>query len=227
MEKKTPPPRYLTMLVVISLLVIPLLTVLPSNTRGTAETKTIGENDKTRYTLYGDSNDEFLVTFTVTHGSEADIYIMTSFEYNEHYEKDQGFNVSFFRENTKSVPETKWKQPDDQRYYLVVDNTNRSRNGSEGSGADPTGSITYTIDYKNKTKEDEIEDFFEMFRNASLICTVGCCAVIILIIVVIILLIRKKQPTPMMGPPGAPPYQAPYQPPYQPPYRPPSQPPGY
>jgi len=206
------------------LIAVPLLALIPFPSEAD-ETRTIDKNDHKRYYLYGETDDEFLVEFSVSAGSNADVYIMKSFEYNDRYLEDLEFNASFVKENTKSVPETTWTQPNHTHYYLVVDNTNRTRNGSEGSEAEPTGSITYTIEYKNKTTEEEIEDFFEMIRNASLVCTLGCCAVIILIIVVIILLIRKKQPTPMMGPPGAPPYQAPYQPPYQPPYRPPSQPP--
>ena len=184
-----------------------IITYLPK-AEAYQETSTISKDTHVKYYLIGKSGDEFEIEFTVTQGDYADLYIMTRFEYNEHYMNNKSFNASFLREKTKSVQST-WTQPDDQDYYLVVDNEDNARE----SDAEPSGDITYRIEYNNKTAEEEVEKFF----GFALMVVALCCGIIIVIIIVVIyLLLRKKKEPPMIGPQ----YRQGYQPPYggHPPY---------
>jgi hypothetical protein len=159
---------------------------------------------------------------------------MSSDEYYSNYPNGDFYPV----EAKERVSETtfKFKTPDDQFYYLVIDNEDNSRSND----AIPTGTVTVDYEYDNAIADD-LED---AWNTAMLMCIIGvvvAVVVVIIIIVVIVMLIKGKDKPPQyppqqpyqqqpgyqqyQQPPGYPPQQPPYQPPPQqpPPQGPPPQ----
>ena len=169
----------------ISLLSLPLFAFLPCDIEASRDSETLEKDYYMRYTLFGDKDDEYYISFDVTQGSEADIYIMTQYEYENHYSDGKDFVASFQRENILSVS-AYWTQPDDQQYYLVVDNTDNAHS----SDAIPTGDIAYDIEYKNKSTEEAIDNFIEM---TMLFIGVCCLIIVVVIVLIIYFLFRKKR----------------------------------
>ena len=109
MEYRTRFSRYLMAVVAFMLIAVMFITLVPTGTQAYSDTDTLDEDYYATYPAYGylggSSGDKFSIEFTVTGGNKADIYIMTSTEYNK-YTNLEDFNTSFMRENTSSVPKT-------------------------------------------------------------------------------------------------------------------------
>ena len=201
---------------------VPLTILFIPGVHGYDETKTLEKGEHAKYTLSGDVDDIFIIDFSIQSNAQADVYIMTKEDYDVNY-PNGNFSTSFEEERTYSFFHSEWKRPDDDAYYLVVDNLNNSRSSDENA----TGNITYGLTYYNET---EAEEFFEDLFGFGMMIVVGCCAITIIIIIVVIWLIVRKKKTdtvviqgPAGYPPGAPP-QYPYQ---QPPQYQQQQPPQY
>ncbi|MCK4615063.1 MAG: hypothetical protein KAU14_09690 [Thermoplasmata archaeon] len=162
------------------------------------------------YSIYASKEDKISIKFTVKKGSNADLYIISSGQFKR-YKSNESFTASFSRENTSSVNE-KWDYPDDQRYYIVVDN----RDNVHSSDAEPTGDIVYDLEY-----DENWEELEEFLGYAIAIVAVCCVGIIIVIVVIIWLIVRQKKPSTVVVP------TQPYYPPPQPYYPPPRGPPGY
>jgi hypothetical protein len=166
---------------------------------------------------------EVSVDVTSPSGGLVDVYVI-SYNQIDSY-PDGSFTPALTREGVSSVDFT-FTVPDDQWYYLVIDNTDNSR----ASDTVPVGSVTVNYEYTNPWLED-VED---AIWTGVMLCVLVLVIIVVVIVVVIILVLRggKKQPT--QAPPPYPqqqpsqpypqqPYQQPYQPPpgQQPPYQPP------
>ena len=180
------------------------------------------KDDHDAYALLSSKGDNVEIDFSViTPGAKVDVYIMTYLEYRDNYmEENRTFEAVFSRQNVSVVKEN-WKEPDDQSYYLVIDN----ENNSHPDDAEPVGSVRYNLFY-----DDKWDEKVEEILGYGIALVVGCCAITIIIIIVVIWLIVRKKKTdtvviqgPAGYPPGAPP-QYPYQ---QPPQYQQQQPPQY
>ncbi len=150
---------------------------------------TLDEDDYDDYSLlFNDQGDDVDFTFTVTQGGNVDFYIMSYDEYTDHYLAGEDFNTSYSRENIKNVTDI-WRQPDDQWYYIIIDNDDNNHTND----AQPSGSVTYDLDYKTRF-EEEVENFLEKLGTAAFFC----CAIVIIVIIVVILFFavgKKKSNT--------------------------------
>jgi hypothetical protein len=170
---------------------------------------------------------EVSVDVTSPSGGLVDVYVIS---YNQYSNYPEGsFTPAVTREGVSSVDFT-FTVPDDQRYYLVIDNTDNSR----ASDTIPVGSVTVDYEYTNPW----LEDVEEAIWTGVMFCILGLVIIVVIIVVVIVLLLKSgkktppaqpQQPYPPQQPYQQQPYQQPYQPPpgQQPPYQPPpGQPPG-
>jgi flagellar basal body-associated protein FliL len=168
-------------------------------------------------------------------GATVDVYILSSSQYSNY--PSGSFSPTVAHEDVSTADFT-FKSPDDQSYYLVIDNEDNSR----AADAVPTGDVTVNYEYDDPLSiilsdlEDTAED---AFWTGMMICVIGIVLVIVIIVVIVVLVVKSgksKQPPPQQQyqqPPydqqGAyPPPGQPYQPPPgdQPPAQPPQQPPG-
>lgn len=184
------------------------------------------DDHESEWLLWAGKDDEIEVSVTVTSPSNGrvDVYIISSSQYS--YYPTGSFTSARSSEDRSSHSFT-FTVPDDQTYYLVIDNEDNSRT----TDAVPTGSVTVDYEYDNPLAKD-IE---EAFWTATWFCVAAVVIIVIIIIVIIIVVLHvTKKPKPPQYPPQ-PPYQQPYQqPPYQQypqqpqqPYQPPpQQPPG-
>ncbi len=150
---------------------------------------------------------EVSVDVTSPSGGLVDVYVI-SFDQIDNY-PGGSFSPAVTREGVSSTDFT-FTVPDDQWYYLVIDNTNNSR----ASDTVPVGSVTVDYEFTNPWLE-EIED---AFLTGIMLCILGLVIIVVIIVVVIFLVLRsgKKAPPPAQPPQPYPPQQ-PYQQPYQPP----------
>lgn len=181
-----------------------------------------------------EEDEEIEVTVTVTSPSEGkvDVYILSSSEYHSRY-PSKIFYPAVAWENITTTTFT-FNCPDDQTYYLVIDNDDNAR----ANDAVPTGSVTVDYEYDDPFAAT-LKDIEEGFWAVWWMCIAGiivAVVIVVLIIVFIFYLVVKKEKPPQYPPqyqqypqaqPGYPQYpQQPYQgPPQQPPSHPPSQPP--
>jgi len=206
--------------------------VLISSVTGSADKITksdvvIDEYDYEYVWLFGlGKDDKFEVSVTVNspEGGLVDVYILSSDEFS-HYPYGS-FSPFRAREKINSV-EFSFTVPDDQTYYLVIDNYDNSR----PNDAQPVGDVT--VDYEYTDPLHAIEEAVEAFAWTCIAGIIIGIIVVVLIIVAILYLVFKKEkpsgyPAPYQPPPP-PDYQAYQQYPqqqYQDPYQPPQQPPG-
>ena len=164
------------------------------------------------YLLYSSGSRGVVIQFSIIEGGSADLYIMRSNEYWNRYRQDWEFIPSFSGEGILLI-RVEWTQPDDQDYYLVIDNRD-----TPGTGTSPQGNITYQFSLRyGLHEEDDIDDDFLMVMFG------GCTVIIIVIIFGVWLIFYRKKESgfvpafpgyPPMGPPGFGPPMAP--PVYQP-----------
>jgi hypothetical protein len=176
------------------------------------------ESDIWTLTREGDEVD-VSVDVTSPSGGRVDVYVISQNQFNGYPESS--FTPALAREGITHTDFT-FTVPDNQRYYIVIDNMDNSR----ASDTVPLGNVTVDYEYSNPLLE-EAED---AFMTGVMYCVAGVVIIvaIIVIIVVIILVSGNKSPPPVPPAPYPPmqPYpQQPYQQPYQPP--PPGVPPPY
>jgi hypothetical protein len=167
-------------------------------------------------------------------GATLDVYVLSNDEFTE-YQNGQTFTPKVSHEDVSSAS-FKFKTPDSQTYYLVLDNMDNGRS----TDAVPTGDITVDYEYTNPLLAalDVVE---EGIMTAMMMCILGIVIIVVIIIVVIVVIIKVagkgKQPPPQpqqpypqqpyqQPPPGG--YQQqppPQQPVEQPPVQPDQQPP--
>ena len=186
--------------IVIAVLFITIIFTNLADGTETIRNKNLDQDEHDQYYLWQSKGREVDVNFLVVDGSPADVYIMSRDEYNEHYNHYSGskdFNASFQMENVTTVDAT-WTQPDDQTYYLIIDN----ENNAHSNDAKPEGNIRYDLEYDNSIIDEE---GIEVLAWGCIGCFVG---IVILVIIVIIIMVRKKpQQTVIIQ--GTPTYQAP------------------
>lgn len=204
--------------IIVQLMVVsalPMMIILLPGAEGNSNYDTVFEGDHHRYNIGGDPNDVYSIDFSVQNGTKADVYIMTKNEYDNNY-PDGNFQVSFDIERTDFFDGEKWTRPDNDIYYLIIDNLNNSRSSDENT----TGDIGYYLGYYNETN---IEEFFDGLGDAiekGILAVTACCVLVIVIIIAIVVLLRKdKRDTVYIPAPGG------YGPPPQ--YYPPPRPPQY
>jgi len=73
------------LLLILALLAVPMLALIPHGAEGGRYSATVAKDDHDRYFLYGSANDTYEITFKVTTGSNADIYIMTEYWYDKYW----------------------------------------------------------------------------------------------------------------------------------------------
>jgi len=202
--------------IILIIAVMPLLSLsflLIPQASADNDYRTVKTGESVKYGIGGDPEDTFSIDFSISNGSTADLYIMTKNEYETNYDEGRGFNTTFEQERVDLLNDEKWTRPDDQTYYLVVDNKDNARS----SDAVPEGNIT---DYVNYFNETQVEEFLEDFFDAGSKVLVACCAVIIIVIIAVIWLVtrnNKSDTVVIQQPPRYPPGQPPIPPPPPPP----------
>lgn len=172
-------------LLVLSLIAAMLIGGLMLATAGTTDLNgvTIAENDdRAIMLLFGTQGDDVDVVVSAVDGTSTfDVYIMTSAEYgfSGGLAYPQSFNPVVAHEDVSTI-DFSWTQPDDQTYYIVVDNHNNSR----ADNAIPTGPITVDISYT-----DTFGEALEGVAQTCGIILIVILVVFVLIVVGIILLI--------------------------------------
>lgn len=221
---------------IIMLIVVPASVLLVPEAEALSQYAELEKGTNKRYVLSGDSGDEFSIDFNIHNGTRADVYIMTKAQYDDNY-PDEDFKTSYDSERTDYLEDEYWQKPDNQTYYLVVDNLDNSRLTDENA----TGDISYYINSVNETELEEVLGFIGDIVERGILLLAGCCIVIIVVIVAVVYLLnRDKQDTVLIRSPGRYPPTGPpqYQPAGQPPpyhpgppqppqYQPPGQPPQY
>ena len=136
----------------------------------------------------------------VVDGSKIDVYIMPASEY-EKYKNDKKFNPVVEHQKIYSV-DGKYETPDDQQYYVIVDNWNNANHGD----ANPEGDVVVNMEIEfSALSESEINTMMYL-----------CCGgiTIVIVIIAVTLVLRRKKKT-VVQPPYMPQYQQP--PVYRPP----------
>ena len=175
--------RVLLVYVIALMIAVTVIAVISMNAVGkqTIKSKQLNEDEHETYSLYSSIDDEVDITFSVTEGGQVDIYIMSSDEYSK-YNRDEDFSASYTKEKKSRLDNEKWVQPDDQDYYLVIDN----KNNAHSNDAEPDGSITYDLEYDDHWAEDVGEAI-------ATVC-IACGAIIVVVVIVVIyLIVRKKK----------------------------------
>jgi len=173
---------------------------------------------------YNDSSDTFRISVEEVNGLSIDVYILSSGEF-EKYKNELDFKASYFRENTSSTGKTDWTCPDDQYYYLVVDN----RDNAHDDDAYANESVSVNVSWLNRTEKKEEEDAERFARWFCGFGVVVCCILPIILIIVIVYWFEvrpdRRSPTPYPNQPiGQASIPAPhYQPMRNPPMTPPPQ----
>jgi hypothetical protein len=186
--------------------------------------------------LWGLSKDEKItvdVSVVSPAGAKIDVYILSQTEFNS-YQSGESFTPKVTHEDISSAS-FKFKSPDSQVYYLVIDNMDNARS----TDAVPTGEVTLDYEYTDPLTA-AIEAFEEAGETAFMICIMGIVIIVVVIIVIVVVVIKvagkgkqppaqPQQPYPQQPyqqpPPGGYPQQ-PYDqpPPQQPGDQPPQQP---
>lgn len=188
----------------MALFMVLVISTVAFTAEGKSEYKdvTLSEDDYDSYLLlFSSRGDEVEYSFDVVQGGNADFYIMSFDQYFDYYMDGEDFNASLEKQNTLSAA-GKWKQPDDQTYYIIIDNMDNNHTGD----ATPTGGITYDLVYEEDWEED-VENFIQALG----IMMIGCCALIAIVIIAIVyLIVRKRKADPVIiqqAPPAAYPQQ--------------------
>jgi hypothetical protein len=143
------------------------------------------------------------------------VYIVTSDNYNRPSKSD--IEKAKYADYNETYTEFTYRIPDDQTYFLVIENPNTS---------------IATVDYEYTENYDEDID-----SAASAFCGMAICLIIIIVIIFIFIFIfyyatRNRRMPPPYYPPQQPYYPYPQYPSYPPPQQPPQyyyppRPPGY
>lgn len=175
--------------------------------------------------LKKDHNIEVDVSVDSPADAKIDVYIIIDSEFSD-YQNDGQFTSEIQHEDVSSAS-FKFKNPDGETYYLVIDNKDNSRS----SDAIPTGDVTVDYEYDNPFSAtlQDLEEAAEAVAFTCIAAIVLGIVIVVVIIVVIIYLITKKDKPPQQQPPQyqqPPPgqYQGYQQPPQQPYQQPPQQP---
>jgi hypothetical protein len=179
-----------------------------------------------------EEDEEIEVTVTVTSpvNGKVDVYILSSSEYHSRY-PTKTFYPALAKENITTTTFT-FECPDDQTYYLVIDNEDNAR----ANDAVPTGSVTVDYEYDDPFAAT-LKDIEEGFWAVWWMCIAGVVIAVVIVVVIIVLIFYflfkkdkppqypaqyQQYPQAQIGYPGYP--QQPYQgPPQQPPSPPPPQ----
>ena len=155
-----------------------LLVMLPAAAAATQKTDEfvpVDENERYFLSLMG-KDDKLDVKLTIKSGGPGDLYVMKSSQYYN-YQNGDAFLPAAYRENVSGVVTLNWTQPDDDNYYLVVDN----RDNSRATDAYSRSNITYDI-YYDYTSED-LDEFFAFLGGLFIVVMVIGLIINILILV--------------------------------------------
>jgi hypothetical protein len=206
--------RIIALVALVLILLVPLTVTAIEKT---VKNETIDKDDYYSDWMLGVSKGQE-VKIDITADKNIDVYIVSLSQYIADYPAN--FTPQYKVLNTQSAKFT-WKQPDDQSYYLLVDNEVNNISGS----ANPTGPVVFSM-----TRSDPLSQSVQDAATAFSLMCIGVIAVIVIIVVVIIVVIimvlkKKKEPQAPQQPYPQQPYQQP--PPQQPYYQqPPQQPQG-
>ena len=128
--------------------------------------------------------------------SRVDVYILNADEFDKY--PLQQFHPAYVVENTASTTFT-WTVPDDQTYYLVIDNQDNVR----PSDAVPTGDVMVDIS-RSAPFSDMFNELDKSMENFMWVAIGAGVAVVVVIIVVIVIVVvaagGKKRETPPYAP---------------------------
>ncbi len=112
--------------------------------------------------------------------SNVDVYIMSFFEINLY--PNQSFLPTYAEENISGVL-INWVIPDDQTYYVIIDNADNNRTAD----ALPTGDVrvSVSIEYESKT--------FESLTTFLVVIAI-ILAIFFVVLIIAVMLAKKKAP---------------------------------
>ena len=155
-----------------------LIILLPASANATQKTdEFVPVDDDARYLLSLMGKDDKLdVKLNIKSGGPGDLYVMKTSQYSN-YQNGDPFLPAAHRENVNGPITLNWTQPDDDNYYLVVDNRDNSRD----TDAYSRSNITYDIEY-DYTSED-LDEFFAFLGGVFIVVMVISVIVNIIILV--------------------------------------------